>query len=199
VSANQGPIRRSGAGAGGEVAVRLAEPADLGDVVGLLGDCVQEMRARGLDQWDDLYPDRSTLAADIDGRALYLASAGARRAVGAFTMNRHQDPEYADVPWQVTTEPVAVVHRLMVHPPSQRTGLGRFLMRFAEWQAHQLGFRALRLDTLVANARAMALYQELEYRQAGYVRFRKGVFACFEKSLDGAVIPPPARHDPGHG
>jgi GNAT superfamily N-acetyltransferase len=171
----------------GHVAVRLAEESDLDDLSGLLRDCVSDMRSGGLDQWDDLYPNRSTLKADIDGRALYLASAGARAAVGAFTMNQHQDPEYAGASWEIADTPVAVVHRLMVHPTSQRTGLGRFLMRFAERRAWQLGFRTIRLDTLLANAGALALYRALGYREAGHIslRFRKGVFVCFEKRLPG--------------
>jgi GNAT superfamily N-acetyltransferase len=169
----------------GDVAVRLAEEGDLDALSGLLRDCVNDMRSHGLDQWDDHYPNRSTLKADIDGRALYLASGGARAVVGAFTMNQHQDPEYADASWQIAAAPVAVVHRLMVHPTSQRAGLGRLLMRFAERQAWHLGFRAIRLDTMLANAGALALYRSLGYREAGHVRLRlrKGVFACFEKRL----------------
>lgn len=71
----------------------------------------------------------------------------------------------------------------MVRPDAQRGGLGRFLMRFAEREAHRLGCRAIRLDTMDANARALALYRALGYRQAGGVRFRKGAFTCFERRV----------------
>ena len=166
----------------GHVTVRLAEAGDLDDVVALLRDCVSEMQARGLDQWDDIYPSRTTLASDIDSRALYLAAHDGA-LLGAFTLNQRQDPEYADVAWQILVEPIAVVHRLMVHPSAQRGGLGRFLMRFAEREAHRLGCRAIRLDTLDANTRALALYRALGYRQAGGVHFRKGAFTCFERRV----------------
>lgn len=171
-----------------DIDVRPATAIDLDALVGLLADCVHDMQARGLDQWDEVYPDRAKLAADIAGGTLYRAArAGAAggdvRLVGAFTLNQHQDPEYTDVPWQFVAPPVAVVHRLMVHPSSQRGGLGRYLMRFAEGRAWELGFRTLRLDTLVANHRALALYRALGYREPGQVRFRKGLFTCFEKAL----------------
>jgi ribosomal protein S18 acetylase RimI-like enzyme len=179
-----------------DVTVRLAAPADLDDLAALLRDCVNEMQSRGLDQWDEQYPNRSTLQADVEAGTLYLAAAetlaadGAtavrtdrRTIIGAFTMNQHQDPEYADVSWQILEVPVAVVHRLMVHPTAQRTGLGRFLMGFAERRARRLGFRVIRLDTLPANTRALALYRSLGYREAGRVTFRRGIFACFEKPL----------------
>ena len=170
------------------VDVRLGEAGDLDDLLALLRDCVREMNGRGLDQWDDVYPDRATLAADLDARSLYVAARGAppaRVLLGAFTLNQRQDPEYADVAWRITAAPIAVVHRLMVSPLAQRRGIGRFLMRFAEAEACRLGFRAIRLDTLDDNARALAFYRSLGYRAAGGVRFRKGAFTCFERALPG--------------
>jgi GNAT superfamily N-acetyltransferase len=167
-----------------DIDVRPATADDLDALVRLLGDCVADMRARGLDQWDEVYPQRDTLAADLAGGTLYRATrAGGGALIGALTLNQHQDPEYAEVPWQFGAPPIAVVHRLMVHPDVQRTGLGRFLMGFAERRAWELGFRTLRLDTLVANDRALALYRALGYREPGQVRFRKGLFTCFEKAL----------------
>jgi len=166
-----------------DVTVRLAETGDLDPVAALLRDCVRDMQARGLDQWDDVYPDRATLAGDIETQTLYLAARAGAPPLGALTLNRRQEPEYAEVAWQIHVEPIAVVHRLMVSPGAQRTGLGRFLMRFAEREALRLGCRAIRLDTLDANTRALALYRALGYRRAGGVRFRKGAFTCFERRV----------------
>ena len=167
-----------------DVVVRLADEADLGGVLELLRTSIGDMQRRGLDQWDEQYPTRATVEADVRTGALYVAvTDSARSVVGAFTMNQHQDPEYGDVAWGFTSPPVAVVHRLMVHPDAQRTGLGRFLMRFAERRALKLGFHALRLDTLDTNVRALALYRGLGYREAGLVTFRKGLFVCFETDL----------------
>jgi ribosomal protein S18 acetylase RimI-like enzyme len=171
------------------VDVRLGDAGDLDDLLALLRDCVRDMQGRGLDQWDDVYPDRATLAADLDARSLYVAARGAppgeRLLVGAFTLNQRQEAEYADVAWRIIAAPIAVVHRLMVSPLAQRRGIGRFLMRFAEAEAYRLGFRAIRLDTLDDNARALAFYRSLGYCAAGGVRFRKGAFTCFEKALPG--------------
>ena len=168
-----------------EVTVRIAEARDLDDLLGLLRSCVTEMQARGLDQVGRRLPDRElTLTGDIQARALYVAArAGTPPLLGALTINRRQEPEYAEVAWQILVEPIAVVHRLMVHPTAQRIGLGRFLMRFAEGEAYRLGCRAIRLDTMDANERALALYRALGYREAGGVRFRKGAFTCFERRV----------------
>jgi GNAT superfamily N-acetyltransferase len=159
-----------------------ASEADLDAVVELLRDCVADMRAHGIDQWDEVYPDRAKLQADIHDGALYVAR-DEHGIAAAMALNAHQDPEYADVAWRVDAPPFAVVHRLMVHPRVQRRGLGRSMMAFAERRARELGYRAMRLDTFAGNPRALALYTGLGYREAGTVRFRKGLFRCFEKSL----------------
>jgi GNAT superfamily N-acetyltransferase len=179
-----------------DIVVRLAGEVHLDQLTDLLSACADDMRRHGFDQWDQEYPTRATVLADIQSGALFVALAekedeegmgkgkGEGRVVGAFTLNQHQDPEYGEVAWMIPALPVAVVHRLMVHPNAQRMGLGRFLMRFAERRAWRMGFRALRLDTLEKNARALALYRALGYHEAGQVTFRgKGRFTCFEKAL----------------
>ncbi len=165
------------------VLVRCAHADDLPRVAELLRECVQKMRADGIDQWDDVYPTPATLAADVVGGALYVASAQEMPIAGVFAIDERQEPEYAAVPWSVQAPRVAVVHRLMVHPSCQGRGLGPFLMRFAEQRARQLGYRALRLDAFTQNPRSLRLYERLGYRDAGPVTLRKGLFRCFEKDL----------------
>ena len=79
--------------------------------------------------------------------------------------------------------PVRFVHRLMIHPDCQRRGLARHLMTFAEIAARRAGCGALRLDAFTGNAPSLGLYRGLGYEDVGAVRFRKGLFRCFEKDL----------------
>jgi GNAT superfamily N-acetyltransferase len=170
------------------VLVRPAHDDDLTRVTALLRDCVTQMRAEGIDQWDDVYPTAATLLSDARAGALYVASANGLPVAGAFVIDERQEPEYAAVPWSVDASRVGVVHRLMVHPRCQGRGLGAFLMRFAEARARRLGFGALRLDAFASNPRSLHLYAGLGYRDAGAVTLRKGLFRCFEKALAGARL-----------
>lgn len=167
--------------------VRLATEANLDAVVLLLRDCVAAMRAEGIDQWDEIYPSRETLSSDIREGTLHLAYSDAATLVGAMVLNEHQNPEYAQVPWAFQDGRVAVVHRLMVAPSSQRKGIARWLMAFTEDRARELGYDAIRLDAFSENPRALRLYQDLGYHDAGSVTFRKGLFRCFEKRLGAAT------------
>jgi ribosomal protein S18 acetylase RimI-like enzyme len=147
----------------------------------LVRDCIEGLRGAGIDQWDEAYPDRQTILADIRGQTAHVAGFDSR-FIGMVVLNERQEPEYADVPWRGRGR-AAVAHRLMVAQEWQSRGVGRMLMQFAEQRAAALGYDCIRLDAFSENPRAIHFYERAGYRRAGRVRFRKGLFDCFEKSL----------------
>jgi ribosomal protein S18 acetylase RimI-like enzyme len=163
--------------------VRHGNNGDIDQLNSLIRYCIEAMRAIGIDQWDDTYPAQSTLICDIQSGTLYVATAPDQTIVGSFVLNDQQEPEYSRVQWTIQKARVAVVHRLMVHPNFQRSGIARHLMQFAENRASELNFGAIRLDAFIANPAAVRLYASLGYQAAGVVTFRKGPFQCFEKAL----------------
>ena len=170
-----------------ELVIREAAASDLVAVMTLLARCIEAMRQRGIDQWDDVYPTEERFKSDVSAGSLYVASMDTNEVVGAFTLDERQDPAYALVPWSIPEVRVAVVHRLMVDPPLQGRGIARQLMRFAESLARKQGCGVMRLDAFAQNPKALALYKALGYREAGEVKFRKGAFRCFERRLDTSV------------
>jgi len=140
------------------------------------------MQADGIDQWDKVYPDRETFESDIAGKTLYVVkSQGICR--GLIALDNNQPPEYDHVNWHFHGKNVAVVHRLMIDPIVQGQGLAGYVMDFIEEEARQQGFNVIRRDAFSQNPRAIRLYTKRNYRIAGTVRFRKGMFQCFEKDL----------------
>ncbi|PYV41512.1 MAG: GNAT family N-acetyltransferase [Acidobacteria bacterium] len=168
-----------------DVSIRTATSNDIEDLLALVRVCIDHLRSCGIEQWDEVYPDHNTIERDVRSGTTFLAS-NARETVGTIVLNDHQEPEYAEVPWQFTTGRVSVIHRLMIRPSMEGKGLGRLLMHFAEARALTTGCRSIRLDAFTENPRALRLYERLGYRDAGQVRFRKGYFRCFEKELGGA-------------
>jgi ribosomal protein S18 acetylase RimI-like enzyme len=176
------------------LSIVLASEHDVDRVMTLLAACIADMRTAGIDQWDDVYPDRQTMLQDALDGTLYLASIDEEPVVGTLVVNKVQSPEYSDVAWTIAGERVAVVHRLMIDPRYQRRGMARELMRFAEQRAGALGCDCVRLDAYSKNPRALELYHRLGYHDAGSVTFRKGVFRCFEKKLVAAQFQPLKEH-----
>ena len=178
----------------GDLSIARASEHDVDRVMTLIAACIADMRKAGIEQWDDVYPDRPTLLQDARDGTLYLASVAAEPLVGVLVVNSVQSPEYSDVSWTIPGARIAVVHRLMIDPRYQRRGLARELMRFAEERAAALGCDCVRLDAYSKNPGALQLYDRLGYHDAGSVTFRKGVFRCFEKKLVAAQLQPLKEH-----
>jgi ribosomal protein S18 acetylase RimI-like enzyme len=166
------------------LALRTATEADVDAVMDLVRACIARMREQGIEQWDEVYPDRATIAADVSVGALYIASFGDASWAGVFTLDDREDPRWAVARWTITGTRIGVVHRLMVDPRQQGRGLARQLMQLAEARARSLGYGAIRLDCYSQNPQALRLYQGLGYLDAGGAQLRKGLFRCLEKSLE---------------
>lgn len=162
--------------------IRLATANDARELHNLVQQCVAAMRAAGIEQWDEVYPNADTISRDIkDGTLHVFDDEGS--IIACITIDQKLDPLWQQMDWSSRGEPAAAVHRLMVHPSQQGRGLAKMLMLHAETVARELGCRSIRLDSFLQNPAAMALYPRLGYRRTGTAMMRKGEFAGFEKLL----------------
>jgi ribosomal protein S18 acetylase RimI-like enzyme len=161
--------------------IRLARSEELDSVYSLVQEAIRHMHKQGIPQWDDIYPSKAILNADIENRQMHLIEVEGRVA-GLIVINEGQSPEYAGVAWEYGGR-AAVVHRLTIHPHYQRHRLASYLMDFAEEMAAAENYDCIRLDAFTRNPAAFNLYENRGYRRAGIVRFRKGDFFCYEKKI----------------
>ena len=165
-----------------ELEFRRAGTDDLDALVALYGAAAQDMREKGIDQWDEYYPDREILAEDVESGDMTLGLLDGQLAC-AWVVNREYDPEYELGAWEHTEGDFCVLHRLCVNPEMQGRGLARQAMARMEKNARDQGFDSVRLDVFSQNLHAQRLYERLGYRRTGEVRFRKGIFYLMEKKL----------------
>jgi len=164
--------------------VRLATLEDVGPVMDLVRRVVPLMRAGGNLQWDDGYPNAGVFGLDVERGQLWVAEIDGQVAAAA-AITTDQEPEYAEVGWDLA-EVAVVVHRLAVDPAFQGRGAAAALMGQAEAVARARGIKALRVDTNVQNAATQRLFPKLGYVPAGEIGlgFRPGLrFRCYEKRL----------------
>jgi len=162
--------------------IRPANSVDAAALLSLVRDCVAAMRAAGIEQWDEVYPNAETIARDLKASTLHVLDDGTG-IVASITIDQNLDPLWLGMGWTAESEPAAAVHRLMVHPLQQGRGLAKQLMLHAENVARAQGCRSIRLDTFLQNPAAMALYPRLGYRRTGTAMMRKGEFVGFEKLM----------------
>jgi ribosomal protein S18 acetylase RimI-like enzyme len=164
--------------------ITLATQSHFPDVIALISACRNELLAKGINQWDDQYPNPDSILHDLEDGNLFIAELR-EKLVGAVALNQEQEPEYSAMPW-VCPSPCLVVHRLCVSPVHQGNGIGSALMRFAEQRATGDGLGSIRLDVYSGNPRVVNLYQHLGYKIVGQFKYpsRDLPFLCMEKRID---------------
>lgn len=93
--------------------VRAAVETDMDALVRIYDDGRRSIASLGIDQWQDGYPSRDVIEADVAQGALYVAEDKGRLAAAAVLLPP-PDPDYAviDGAWLTKTENYAVVHRI---------------------------------------------------------------------------------------
>ena len=152
-------------------AQRTAAPRDLGAILAVVDRARAAIRALGIDQWQDGYPEPEVIEADIasgighvfevDGRlAGYLALADAPEDVYA----------HIDGAWR-TDGPYLTVHRMCIDDGFRGTGLSAQMLAFAEQTARTRGLVSLRADTHRGNIVMQKLLQKCGLERCGEVAY----------------------------
>ncbi len=158
-------------------------------IMQLIERVIKRHAEQGIEQWDEIYPDAACFARDIGNHTqrglFYHPASGDSELVGIVSINEYQDPEYDEVEWELDDPCPLLVHRLSLDPAWQGKGLASLLMNYVEEYARENGYASIRLDAYTGNQASLDLYTRLGYRVRGTVRYRKGLFVCFEKSVAG--------------
>ncbi|MCT4687247.1 GNAT family N-acetyltransferase [Vallitalea sp.] len=167
------------------VEIVKAKIDDIVDIMKLINDCVNNMRANNIFQWDEHYPNQEIMLKDIEDSNLYVMKDD-NSYFGIVTINEEQDKEYKTVDWKSESTGILVVHRLAVSPLGQGKGIGRSLMLFAEDLVRQKNYKSVRLDTYSGNPIALSFYKRLGYEKVGEVYFtgRELAYYCYEKIIE---------------
>lgn len=165
--------------------IRQATLSDLATIQQIVATVVDHLLQHDIQQWDEIYPDKETLTADITKQDMSIIEYQGKIA-GSITVNTEQPVEYSTVPWKYSGIAL-VVHRLLIDPSFQGKKFATRLMEHTEKIAIKGKYDSIRLDAFAQNPIALSLYEKLGYKQAGMVTFRKGNFFCYEKALDSAA------------
>jgi GNAT superfamily N-acetyltransferase len=162
--------------------ITLLKADSTDEIMKLIARATTTLDEKGIPQWDEIYPDRKTIARDIENGTLY-GLMDKDTIAGILVLNENQDREYGEVSWGFDDEKPLVLHRLCLNPDYQGRGLSKVMMSFVEDYARVNGYRSIRLDAFTLNPISLSLYRSVGFIARGEVRFRKGRFICFEKTL----------------
>ena len=140
------------------------------------------MELHGIHQWDEIYPDKPTIADDIARNQMYIGKIDNIIAV-CFVLSEEYDEEYKNGCWQHPDSRFCVIHRLCVNPEFQNKGIASETMKYIENLCKSEGYDSIRLDCFTENPYSRRLYDKTGYSVVGYANWRKGRFELREKKI----------------
>ena len=164
--------------------VRVANFADIKDIMRIIKETIVEMHSYNNTQWDENYPQEKDFLQDIQNGDLYVCERD-RNLVGFACINKIEPVEYTGLPWSIR-ETAMIVHRMAVSPAYRRSGIGTELMTFADEYALKNDVRYLKTDTYSINTKMNALFLRCGYKWVGEMSFlsKEKPFYCYEKVLN---------------
>ncbi|WMI69120.1 GNAT family N-acetyltransferase [Mangrovimonas sp. YM274] len=165
--------------------IRKASIEDLKPLISLTKACTQHMRANGIYQWNDTYPNKTCFQIDIQRGELFVYERE-NKICACVARNHVKDEVYNAVSWLTKDCNNLYIHRLAVHPTYQGQGIAQQLMEAMENYAKINGFNSIRLDTFSLNKRNQKFYELRGYKQLEAIYFpnqSEHPFYCYELIL----------------
>lgn len=147
--------------------IRLAGTEDLPKIAALYDDAKELLRSRGIDQWQNGYPNTDSALADIHTGGSYVLEEN-REVVGTAYIGFGTEPTYDKIfegSWKFAPEHYAFLHRVAVSTAHSGRGLARQFFNEAEKLCREKDVAVLRCDTHRQN---IAMQKTLEHSGFAY-------------------------------
>lgn len=152
------------------------------EIMAVYSSAITAMEDSGIHQWNEIYPDKTTIANDICKNQMYVGIIDNKIAV-CFALSEDCDEQYKNGKWAYPNSKFCVIHRLCVSPEFQHKGIASQAMSYIEKLCKSVGYNSIRLDCFTLNPYSKRLYDKAGYKVVGYADWRKGRFELREKIL----------------
>ena len=165
--------------------IRKGTNDDIYNILVLTRACAQDMMAKSIYQWNDIYPNKQAFLTDVERNELFVLEIE-NTFVGCITISTFMDEVYLPVSWLTPNKNNIYIHRLAIHPKYQGNGYAQQLMVYAENYAIKNNYASIRLDTFSKNPRNLKFYELRGYKKLEEVYFPRQSefpFYCYELIL----------------
>lgn len=162
---------------------RKATQNDIPEIWKILQESIERRRIDGSTQWQDGYPNLSTVENDVANGYNYVLISDNKIAVtGAIILNDEPTYENIDGSW-LTNEDFLVIHRIGVSGEFAGKGFAQTFLRMAESVALKNKIYSIKIDTNFDNLAMLKILEKLGYTYCGEIQVRDGKRKAFEKVL----------------
>ena len=153
--------------------IRAALPEDIDQMMDVLAQGRTAIGLLGIDQWQNGYPTRDVIEADIARGESYIAQAadGSIAATAMISLAGEEDYATIDGAWLTESGPESpcyvVVHRIATAADHVGKGAASRLFAHAEEIGRAAGRRSFRIDTHEGNTRMRSLLEKRGFSYCG--------------------------------
>lgn len=163
------------------MAFRPASAGDAPRMHALILQAKEVLRAAGVDQWQEAYPELADVEADIADKIAYVATVGGEIA-GIASVTFDGEAAYLEIEGAWRSEgQYATVHRMVVDNAYKGKGLSKFILAQVDEMCAQRGVGAIRVDTHPDNAPMNHLLEKCGYVYCGIIQFQGGGKCAYDK------------------
>ena len=159
------------------VAIRRAEMSDVDVVLDIIDYARGLLVTDGIPQWQNAYPSRETILADVECGECYVAVDEEGDIIGTLAVNIGPDDEYERIDGQWLTGGnmnYALIHRCATSYKAARKGVMKKMFAFAEEIAKGCECGSIRMTTHETNVRMRGLAENMGYVMCGCVEISDG-------------------------
>jgi len=163
--------------------LRKAESEDIPAIWEILQESIERRRKDGSDQWQDGYPNLSTVENDVEKQQNYvLTQHGNIIATAAVIFTYEPTYDAIDGQW-LTKGDADVVHRVGVSDEVAGEGIATQFFRMIEEFVKEKGVFSIKIDTNFDNLAMLRILEKLNYTYCGEILVRNSPRKAFEKVL----------------
>lgn len=153
---------------------------DLDFVVNIIEKTKQIFKEQGVDQWQNGYPNRSSIQNDIRDGSAYLIKD--QEPIGYIALVSEPDPNYREIDgaW-VSDEPYISVHRFVIAQEYRKRGYAKSVLKNLDLIVNELGCEGIRVDTHQNNKGMITLLESQGYTYCGVIQVADGARVAFAK------------------
>lgn len=127
--------------------IRNAELCDLPYLLEMLENAKASLRALGIDQWQNGYPNETTLREDIQNKICRVVIDDENNILASAAVYLGDEPTYHEIyngAWQTENKIYGIVHRIMAANHAKKRGAASFLMTYCAKLSLEAGVTSMR-------------------------------------------------------
>lgn len=166
---------------------RKSRMEDISGIMRLVDQAKSYMKAQGIDQWQNGYPNAESIKNDIEHDYSYVMEKDGK-VIGTMAVLFDGEPTYDKIyegDWKTTEEPYAAVHRVAVDADCKGQGIAGAMVDEVEKICRERGVRSIKNDTHRDNKSMQRMQAKNGFEYCGIIYLEDGAERiAFEKLIE---------------